>query len=163
MSTPEIEIAKLAHAWETAIDSRDKYFAYKPLREARERAAAEFAESRGWKISKRRFSVGQLQRGNWFRSRESEIWAYPLTEHPYFFIDSESNPVGVVAHLYHPWPTIEAAADEAQLSVEQLSWSWYRPGSTIGVLFTRGKSSITPRLGDSVRRPDLAAKFPELI
>jgi hypothetical protein len=131
------------HAWE------DEYLALLSAvditKDARERVVQAFAQKRGWRISRRVFTLRQMRVGaphrsvtDFFLSSDPQLFA-----HPYYFRHTERpyRPAAIVAHLYRSESDIPSIAAEAALlglRAERLAFSWwYPPNGCLAVCYTR--------------------------
>jgi hypothetical protein len=133
----QAEIERVLLSWESADRNRDWY--REQLSYMRRLVRGAFAASRGWRVAKDWFSIGQLRTGSPRRTRDdySQSVPWPLWKHPSFFVDAQNRPVGSVCHVYDSWRDTLRDAAALQLKAERLPWSWYRPGSSKAVLLTR--------------------------
>lgn len=134
---------QVGHAWE------DEYLALLSAvdvtKEARERVVQAFAEKRGWRVSRRIFTLRQMRVGaphrrvtDFFLNSDPQLFA-----HPYYFRHTERpyRPAAIVAHLYRSesdTPSIVAEAALLGLRAERLPFSWwYPPNGCLAVCYTR--------------------------
>jgi hypothetical protein len=104
--------------------------------------ARDFGRARGWKLSRASFGRRALALGKRAGGRSLETlfgW-----DHPYFYRE-RGCAVGVVAHLYKLPPNLdELAADDALKATVLPGVSWWNPGVTTAVLFTRDPNLPVP-------------------
>ena len=111
----------------------------------RTRMALDFGDLYGWKLTKRPFTAAVLARGG-VRDGKGKCpyscWPSEFTDHIYSY-RLKSHAVAVVGHLYNNLPSNKVAASvwagQNGLSVafpEDFP-SWWFPGATILVVFTR--------------------------
>jgi hypothetical protein len=106
------------------------------LQEARDRAAREFASSRGWTFHARRsFTLEKLrdERANW--SGDGYGLGSTLDHPDYFWLGRK--PIALVSHTYTQLGRCLGWADAKQLHAELLPASWYYPAGATAVLYTR--------------------------
>ncbi|MEX2642533.1 MAG: hypothetical protein WD270_03720 [Acetobacterales bacterium] len=114
---------------------QDAYFA------ARDHACAELAERRGWRYTRKPFGLRNLIEGSSYRSDVSRH--YPEIDHPECFreLARPYRPVAILSHSYQTdFMEHVAFAAEHGLSAEVVPVSWYLPGGTLAVLYTRNDS-----------------------
>jgi hypothetical protein len=95
----------------------------------------DFAESRGWRESKRGFSITQLR--DRVRGRDAGNLWHPEIDHPDYF-EADGVPAGIVTHSYCDWNAIAIFAAGHDLQTKRVPFSWYSPLTT-AVLLTRNR------------------------
>jgi len=106
------------------------------LAQMRATERSRLATERGWHVSRRTFTAKELIDGRIaIRHRHGES-AGPVIDHPDCFV-LDHKPAAIVSHTYAPWEKCVEFAQELGLDAERLEFSWYYPGGTIAVLFTR--------------------------
>lgn len=139
MNALKEQIVAARAALDRAKTGRDEHLAWETMFALRRQARAEFALDRGWRSYPRTLDLRQLKAGRWLRVDDVE-WHYPELDHADGFVSVDTRrgtPVGLVSHSYAPFEKCSAFAERHGLTAELLSWSWYFPGFTIGVLYTR--------------------------
>lgn len=133
------------HAWE------DRYLALLSAvdvtQAARERVVQTFADKRGWRVSRKVFTLRQMRVGaphrsvaDFFLSSDPQLFA-----HPYYFRHAERpyRPAAIVAHLYRTetdMPDIAAEAALLGLHAERLAFSWwYPPNGCLAICYTKAQ------------------------
>lgn len=98
---------------------------------------AEFARSRGWKVKKNNgITLQRLLAGRMLGDSLDRSGCHPEIDHRECFM-FDRRPKAILSHTYASWDRCLGFALEHGLYAEQLPFSWYYPGGTIAVLFTR--------------------------
>jgi hypothetical protein len=98
-----------------------RYFAAIDVYEAkRDIVRNEWAQVRGWHYDAKKWGLH-----------------YPYIDHAEIFVDAAGRQVGTLSHTYASRPQIEGFAAKHGLCATFLETSWYAPGITTAVLFTR--------------------------
>jgi hypothetical protein len=113
--------------------------AWQKLCAARSAVEEKFAASRGWRVGKQ-FSFEQLCDGRARRRLGDNGWRdNEHCKHNTYFWEGRK-PRAIVGHSYYDAPNFGRCVAWAKangLHAELLPTGWYRPGSCIGVLYTR--------------------------
>jgi hypothetical protein len=129
--------------WDTrkkkSSDERRVYAEFKRAEEAfvslKTRCVRAFAKDRGWNV-KQGMTLDQLVAGKMLKSMVLREPGYSAIDHPEGFLLNR-RPIAILSHTYGPWQECTELAQRHNFSIERLSFSWYNPGVTMAVLFTR--------------------------
>ncbi len=99
---------------------------------------ARLAQEREWTVSRRVFTARDLIDGRILTRTPSGETAGPVIDHPDCFVIGRK-PVAMVSHTYSTWEKCVEFSQANGLQVERLEFSWYYPGGTLPVLFTRNE------------------------
>jgi hypothetical protein len=131
------ERAKILQAFEAfrQADRNSEGRAHNELVRLRNVEREKLAAERGWTIS-RYFTLQELKEGR--RARRGLPYDIEglILKHPDFFKLGQQ-PIAIVSHTYAPWEKCVEFAQDHRLDAEKLDFSWYYPGGTLAVLFTR--------------------------
>ncbi len=140
------------------LESREARLARQKLRELQTAVAREFASLNGWQPTRREFSLETLRDHKMHGGGGYENWRplpHEFFDHPEFFRDREK-PYRAAAIVAHNYPNRETSDEQA--AAEQVfaaehglvahhppnpRTSWYYPGSTRLVCFTRPGIAVT--------------------
>jgi hypothetical protein len=119
------------------------------------RLASEFAAEREWQLASKPFGLGALMRASahcWVKNTvtgETYHSQPRFFDHPYYFRKNR-RAIAIVSHLYG----LNADALDAFTKSNGLSWetpsfpSWWYPGQTTLIVFTRAVPGTTGTTGD---------------
>jgi hypothetical protein len=117
-----------------------------------DQVAVEFGRSRGWKLSRKMFSLEQLRTGRPMRGSKDYAGISPRFDHPYWYRAGRV-PVAIACHLYDwdGWHEEEFAAEckrhGLQYSVVTDFPSWWLPGWSQLVVVTAMRRASESRAG----------------
>lgn len=95
------------------------------------------ATSRGWRIYKSQITVEQLTTGRMVnRYRGERDPDGHIIDHAEYFM-CQRKPVAILTHSYAPIESCLEFARQRGLTAELLPFSWYFPGRSVAVLFTK--------------------------
>ncbi|HWG75803.1 MAG TPA: hypothetical protein VN660_03320 [Steroidobacteraceae bacterium] len=115
--------------------------AVQAVNDERSRLREAFARAHGWRISLSGFSVDQLRTGRTARRWNEFSYYRGVIDHPDYFRTpgKPSRPAAIITHTYASLDDcIEFTAGES-ITAKLLPESWYYPGGTIAVLFTKNE------------------------